>query len=151
MAQRFEKKKPSRSDGFQHLFNECFFTNEMMSIFSNEDSMQKRLDPFAYDEQILELEDQLKKEFWRVVETLTTRQKEVLKLCAQGYTQMEIAKKLKVNQSSIVKSIRGNVQYSKDSKKSYGGSLRRLKLLCDKDEKIQAILNRIRSIRDESW
>jgi DNA-binding NarL/FixJ family response regulator len=103
MTKQYERKA-CRSDQYQALFNEVMFSNEMMTIFSNDDSLSKRLDPFSYDERILELEDELKKEFWRIVETLTTRQKEVLKLCAAGYTQMEIAKKLKVNQSSIVKS-----------------------------------------------
>lgn len=145
------ERKHCRSDSFQNLFNEIMFSNDMMSIFSNEDSMKKRLDPFNYDERILELEDQLKTEFWRIVKTLTPRQREVLELCAQGYTQMEIAKKLKVNQSSIVKSIRGNVQYSKNSKKSYGGSMRKIKTLIEKDEKIQNILYQIRELRADEW
>lgn len=143
-------KRPNRSDKYQALFAEVMFSNEMMSIFTNEDSMEKKLNPFTYNEEILELEDQLKKEFWRIVETLTDRQKQVIKLYAQGLTQMEIAKKLNVNQSSITKSINGNVDY-KNSKRCYGGSSRKLKKLIDDDSKIQTILKKIKEIRENEW
>lgn len=95
-----KSKRPNRSDQYQHHFNEISFSNEMLNIFSVDDSLEKKLNPFSYDEEILALEDQLRKEFWRIVETLTDRQKEVIKLYAKGLTQMEIAKKLNVNQSS---------------------------------------------------
>ena len=70
------------------------------------------------------LEDELKEEFWRIADTfLTNRQREVIKHCADGYTQTEIAKLLNVNQSSITKSINGNVDYkNKKGKIIYGGT-----------------------------
>ena len=145
-----KSKRPNRSDRYQVIFNEIAYSNEMMCIFTNEDSMEKKLNPFSYNEEILELEDQLKKEFWRIVETLTDRQKEVIKLYAKGLTQMEIAKRLNVNQSSVTKSLHGNVDY-KNSKRCYGGSERKLRKIIDEDPKIQEILRKIRELRDEQW
>lgn len=146
-----KNKKSNRSDRYQYLYAEVSFTYEMMGIFSNEDSISKKLNPFKYNEEILDLEDQLKKEFWRVVESsLTDRQKDVIKLYAQGLTQMEIAKKLKVNQSSITKSIHGNIDY-KGNKRCYGGSQRKLKKIIEEDSKIQEILRKINELRDRDW
>src|SRR5271157_4467346 len=114
------EKRPNRSDHYQTLFLETAYSNDMMESFCNEDSLSVRLNPFQYNEDLIDLEDQLKEEFWRIVNTLLTdRQRDVLRLYADGYTQMEIAKKLNVNQSSITKSIHGNVDY-KNGKRVYG-------------------------------
>ena len=94
-------KRSNRSDHYQYLLLETACSNDMMEAFCNEDSISARLNPFEYNEDLIELEDRLKKEFWRVVDTLlTSRQREVMHLYADGYTQMEIAKMLNVNQSS---------------------------------------------------
>lgn len=105
------EKRPNRSDKYQHLLLETTVTNEMMESFCNDESIQSRLNPFEYNENLIELEEQLKKEFWRLVDTqLTKRQKEVMHLYAEGLTQMEIAKLLQVNQSSITKSAGGELK-----------------------------------------
>jgi DNA-binding MarR family transcriptional regulator len=120
----------------------------MLSAFSNEEGVYKRLNPFAYNEDIAELEEQLKVEFWRLVNTmLTPRQRDVIKYSADGYTQMEIARLLKVNQSSITKSLNGNVSYD-GSIKSYGGSKKKLQKMIASDEKIKEILRKISELRD---
>ena len=96
----FNRRK-NRSDHYQYILLETACSNDMMEAFCNEDSISARLNPFEYNEDLIELEEQLKKEFWRVVDTLlTSRQREVIRLYADGYTQMEIAKVLGVNQSS---------------------------------------------------
>lgn len=144
-------KRKNRSDHYQHLILETVCSNEMMESFCNEESIYNRLNPFGYSEDVLELEDQLKEEFWRVVETLLTeRQRNVIRLYADGYTQMEIAKKLKVNQSSITKSLNGNVDY-KNGKRVYGGSKKKINKIIELDSKIKEILNKIRELRDERW
>ena len=144
------KKRKNRSDAYQVFFLESAFSSEMMEVFCNTDSISHRLNPFEYDEELIDLEDQLKVEFWRVVDSLTDRQKEVLKLYSDGYTQMEIAKKLHVNQSSITKSLRGNVDYSKN-KRSYGGSEKKIKKIIESDEKIREILRKMQECRIEKW
>lgn len=140
-----------RSSAYQALYCERSVASEFLESFSNDEGIYKRLAPFDYNDQIADLEEQLRKEFWRIVQTLTPRQREVLKLSADGYTQMEIAKILGINQSSVVKSRAGNVQYTSNGKISYGGSFRRLKKLIEEDEKILTILKQISDLRDESW
>jgi len=123
----------------------------MMEAFCNEDGIYNRLNPFGYNEDLMELEDQLKVEFWRVVDTLLTpRQREVIRLYADGYTQMEIAKMLNVNQSSITKSLNGNVDY-KNGKKIYGGARKKIRKIIENDVRIKEILSQMQDIRDEAW
>lgn len=98
------KKIPNRSDAYQNLLLDIPYPHELLDVFSSTDSIYKRLNPFSYNDEIAELEEQLTKELWRIIEdNLTARQKEVVKLYASGKTQVEIAKQLGVNQSSIVK------------------------------------------------
>jgi DNA-binding CsgD family transcriptional regulator len=125
----------------------------MLEAFPNEDSIQARLNPHDnYDEKLLELEDQLKDRFWNIVNTLLTkRQKRVIMLLAEGKTQMEIAKILNVNQSSITKNLNGNSEYHNGIKTSYGGSKKKLRKLAEEDPEVIAILNQIREIKDNKW
>lgn len=145
------EKRKNRSDSYQWILLETVCSNEMMEAFCNEDSIYNRLNPFEYNENLIELEDQLKKEFWRVVDTLLTpRQREVIRLYADGYTQMEIAKMLNVNQSSITKSLNGNVDY-KNGKKIYGGAKKKINKIIQSDEKIMEILRKMQDLRSEKW
>jgi DNA-binding CsgD family transcriptional regulator len=143
--------RKNRSDKYQWILLETACSNEMLESFCNEDSISSRLNPFQYNENLIDLEDQLKKEFWRVVETLLTpRQRQVIRLYADGYTQMEIAKMLNVNQSSITKSLNGNVDY-KNGKKIYGGARKKIRKIIENDTKIKEILQKIAECRDEKW
>lgn len=142
-------RRKNRSDSYQHLLQETPCSYEVLTSFSNRDSISNKIDPFKYDERLLDLQDELRVEFWRVVDTLLTeRQKKVLKMSAQKMTQTEIAKELGVNQSSITKSLHGNVDY-KNGRKSYGGSFRRLKKLIQEDPVITRILQEMAEIREE--
>lgn len=145
------ERRPNRSDKYQWALLETVCSNDMMEAFSNEESIYKRLNPFSYNEEIMNLEDELKLEFWRIVETLLTpRQREVIRLYSDGYTQMEIAKMLNVNQSSITKSLNGNVDY-KNGKKIYGGAKKKLNKIIQNDTKIKDILRRIQELRDDEY
>lgn len=145
------EKRKNRSDAYQHVLVEFACGHDVLEGFCNEDSIYSKLNPFDYDERLLDLKDQLKEEFWRIVNTLLTpRQKEVLELRSKGLTQMEIAKKLKVNQSSITKCIYGNTDYRSD-KRIYGGIKKRLDKIIENDDKIKAILKQMRDIQDERW
>lgn len=145
-------KRSNRSDKYQWVLLETVCSNDMMEAFCNEDSIYNRLTGgFIYDERMLELEDRLKKEFWRVVDTLLTpRQREVIRLYADGYTQMEIAKMLNVNQSSITKSLNGNVDY-KNGKKVYGGARKKIRKIIELDESIKNILAEMAELRENAW
>ena len=144
-------KRSNRSDKYQYILLETVCSNDMMEAFCNEDSICHRLNPFEYNESLIDLEDQLKKEFWRVVDTLlTSRQREVIRLYADGYTQMEIAKILNVNQSSITKSLNGNVDY-KNGKRVYGGAKKKINKIIQNDVKIISILQKMEELRNEKW
>ena len=145
------EKRKNRSDHYQYILLETVCSNDMMEACSNDDSISAKLNPFQYNEELLDLEDQLKKEFWRVINTLLTpRQREVIKLYSDGYTQMEIAKMLNVNQSSITKSLNGNVDY-KNGKRVYGGAKKKIKKIIENDEKIKEILGKMSELREERW
>lgn len=160
MARSKLNRNKNRSDIYQQIFCELNFSNEMLADFAEAKGLTASVIS-EHNEELLDLKDELKKEFWRLVEeNLTERQQEVLKLSAQGYTQTEIAKKLGVNQSSITKSINGNTDYkskkgkNKDGKKviekkSYGGCKRKLERLAEEDPKLQAIFKRIAEINAE--
>lgn len=145
------EKRKNRSDKYQWVLLETTCSNDMMEAFTNADSISNRLDSFMYNEELMDLEEDLRKEFWRIVnELLTDRQKQVIKLYADGYTQMEIAKMLNVNQSSITKSLNGNVDY-KNGKKIYGGARKKIRKIIENDEKIKAILARMQDLRETKY
>jgi DNA-binding CsgD family transcriptional regulator len=153
-----------RSQRYQFLLCETVFSHEMLSSFSNEDSISARLNPWNYDEELIELEEQLKKAFWRLVKGLTDRQRDVITLYAEGKTQCEIAHALGVNQSSINKNLLGSKSYGVKPNiseplngdttqviKSFGGSKKKLNKMIETDEEILGILRRMAEIRSEKW
>lgn len=153
-------KRQNRSDKYQYLIVESCFPHDLLEAFCLEDSIERRLNPFKYDDRILDLQESLSLAFWRVVNTcLTERQATIIKLVNENKTQVEIAKILGVNQSSITKSLNGNVDYSeKDEgdksggkKRSYGGTLKKIKKIVENDPEIKEILRKIADLRDEVW
>lgn len=133
----------NRSDKYQHFIVESSCSPEVLTEFSESKGMTGYLNMSEYNEEFFSLKEKLHEELWRIMkEVLTPRQLEVIELSAQGLTQIEIAKKLNVNQSSITKSINGNCDY-KNGKKVYGGAKKKLKNAVSKDPKIQEILEKI--------
>lgn len=117
--------------------------------FTNQDALDYALNPWRYDETLMGLQDELKEEFWIMAKAVCTeRQLECLTMYAHGYTQMEIAKALDVNQSSVTKALYGNVDY-KNGKKTYGGVVKKLKKAVKNSQKIQSLLIQIRELREE--
>lgn len=134
----------NRSDAYQFVLLEQPCSPEMMTEVADAKGMGAMLNPFGYNEEILDLQDQLKAAFWRLVDMgLTKRQAEVVRLYSQGKTQTEIAKLLSVNQSSITKSLNGNTSYEQHDKRSYGGSIKKLRKLAMKDDEILEIIDKI--------
>ncbi len=139
----------NRSDRYQHVLVEASCSPDMLAEFSDARGITGMINNTNYDEELFDLQDQLRKELWRIIRTkLTKRQCEVIELYAQGLTQIEIAKKLNVNQSSITKSINGNCDY-RNGKKVYGGAKKKLRRLADQDPVIQSILFRINELQNE--
>jgi predicted DNA-binding protein YlxM (UPF0122 family) len=147
------KKIKNRSDHYQAVLLEISYPHELLDIFSDTDSIYKKLNPFSYNDGIAELQEALNKELWRIIEdNLTERQRQVVKLYASGKTQIEIAKQLGVNQSSITKCLNGNVDYkNKDLKGkpiTYGGVRLKLQKIVKDDVKVNEILQQIADLRD---
>jgi len=139
----------NRSDKYQHVLLESPCEPGMLTEFSDARGIGGMLNYAKYNEELYELQDQLKAAFWRIIKTkLTKRQCEVIQLYADGYTQTEIAKILNVNQSSITKSINGNCDY-RNGKRIYGGAKKKLRRIAARDEEIQSILKRIAEIQSE--
>jgi predicted DNA-binding protein YlxM (UPF0122 family) len=139
----------NRSDRYQHVLVEASCSPDMLAEFSDSRGIAGMVNSPNYDEELFDLQDKLRGELWRIIRTkLTKRQCEVIELYAQGLTQIEIAKKLNVNQSSITKSINGNCDY-RNGKKVYGGAKKKLRRLADQDEEIQGILTRINELQGD--
>lgn len=145
--------KANRSDKYQFQFRELSTTSEYLSNFENGQSISSALAPFKYNEEILDLEEEVRKEFWVVAEkVLTFNQFRVIRMWADGGTQTEIAAALSVNQSSIAKTLQGNRTYIKGqpkSSKTYGGAIPKLRNAMAKDIKIQELLAKINELQEE--
>lgn len=146
MARDFKK---NRSDSYQWILLESPCSPEMLTEFSDAQGLHGVMNYAEYNEELYDLKDKLKSAFWRIINTqLTKRQRQVIRLYADGYTQIEIAKMLNVNQSSITKSINGNCDY-RNGKKIYGGAKKKLRRIASKDKEIQLLLCRIAEIHEE--
>ncbi len=142
--------RKTRSQAYQYKFAEIATTGEFLESFSNSSSLGSSLNPFFYNEKVLELEDKLKEKFWNLCESiLTENQKSILKLTRDGYTQLEIAKILDINQSSICKCLYGNIDYSGGKPKVYGGVTKKLKKYISKNTEIKDLLNELLELREE--
>lgn len=141
-------KKSNRSNNYQHLFAEQSYSNEMMAEFAESQGLIENYKP-QDKEDLIELRETLNKEFWRLAkDNLTERQFQVIELLAKGFTQIEIAKQLHVNQSSITKSVNGNCDY-RNGRRVYGGSRKKLRKLADQDLKIKEIIAQIAEIHSQ--
>ncbi len=143
-------RSKNRSDSYQHKIVESACSPEMLMEIADSKGIGAQLNPFGYNEELLDLKDQLKEHFWRLVRTkLTDRQREVIELYCEDLTQTEIAKKLGVNQSSITKSMNGNCDY-RNGKRVYGGAKRKIQKIAENDSDIQDILARIKEIQSDN-
>jgi len=138
----------NRSDRYQHLLVESSCSPDMLTEFSDLRGITGVLNDGNCNEEFMDLKEQLYAAFWRIIKTkLTSRQCEVIELYAQGFTQIEIAKRLNVNQSSITKSINGNCDY-RNGKKIYGGAKKKLRRLAAQDLEINEILLKMAELEE---
>lgn len=141
---------PNRSDKYQDKFAEISCSHELLDIFQEHDSIYKRLNPHHYNEEVAELEEELREELWRLMrDNLTPRQLEIVTLCASGKTQQEVAKILHVNQSVISKQISYGADFKNDGENSMYSITYKLRELADTDYEINLILLKIATAREE--
>lgn len=126
-------ERTSRSNTYQHLLREISCSDEFLGRFNNTDSINNHLNPFKYDETVLKLKDDLINRVLEVIDTeCTPIQREILTyFFKDGYTQLEIAKIRKCNQSSVTKSMFGNDDGIRETK--YGGSIPKLRNILSTD------------------
>jgi predicted DNA-binding protein YlxM (UPF0122 family) len=149
----------NRSNAYQPNLLEISVNPNILGDLSSAQGMTFKMQPFDYNEQLLDLKEELKKRMWEIIEKgVTKRQIEVLKLYIQGYTQSECAQLLNINQTSIHKILQGNLDYRskndennrayrlKKNKRRYGGVIKKIRRLCKEDPTIQRILNDIAEI-----
>ena len=144
------ERRTVRSSSYQFLFTERCVPNELLDSFSDSDSVFKRLNPFSYNEEVLELEEQLRLEFWRVLkDNLTAKQFKMVSLLAEGKTQMETAQELDINQSSVTKNLKGSKEHAPNGTKVHGGIVKKIRTIIATDERINDILQQIANLRDD--
>ena len=136
-------RNATRSGPYQINILELATNPFILNDLSSAQGMTYRIQPTLYNEAMMDLKDKLNKRMWEIIETgLTERQNQVIKLSMQGKTQNEIAKELGINQTSVHKVLKGNIDY-KNGKKRYGGAIKKIIKLCQADPVIQEILKEI--------
>lgn len=138
-----------KSDPIQYQYREILVDPTIMSNFSFSGLVYEHIDLHKADELMGLMEDLLVRVKDIIDTKLTDRQTEVVKkIYFEQKTQMEVADSLGLCQTTIHKILKGNIDYQ-NGKKRYGGALKKLKRLCDKDPEIQNILKKIQEIRAE--
>lgn len=134
-----------KSDGTQHLWLEIPFEQRMMESFV----APQYIDPLLVDEE-RGLVEALKARLRELVNTkLTPHQTKYLTgHYYDGRTQQEVADMYGVSQDCIVKSCRGNYDYSTPGVvRMYGGSFKKLRRAVAVDPQTQDILARLKVVR----
>lgn len=147
-------ERPIRSNSYQWIIHEVVCTDIVWDSFTNQNSIGFALNPWQYDEELDELEEKLRIEFWKLAEEiLTPRQLEVCQMLSEGMTQWDIAKKLGVNQSSINKTLFGNMDYQHKDKHgkylSYGGLRKKMRKAMEEKPIFQELFDRMEEVRNE--
>lgn len=128
----------------QYKYAEIIYDPEVMKdMWDNSRALY--YDPLSNE--VKELIDQINIEYLRLSkDKLTERQYNIMKLRADGYTQMEIADMYKCTQSCISRSTYG---YTWLNGKHYGGVKKILLAAVEKDTIIQELLQRLKIMLEE--
>lgn len=144
--------KPTASDAYQHKFHEISIDPMDLDDFDVTRGLGQHFLNIALTEKFYELQAKLVAAVKRIInKQLTKHQAEILYRTMDGYTQLEIADKLGICQTSVFKSLHGNMVYEDGVQtKTHGGSLVKLKRLCDEDAEILEILAEMAEVRGTS-
>ena len=140
-------QKKNKSDSYQHKIIEITVDPAILNDFAIDDGLGFALNTSKFSEEFYELRIKLIQEVLRVVRLcLTKRQEEVITLRLKDLTQIQIAEKLGIHQTTVHKLLMGNIDYA-NGKKRYGGAIKKLKKVCSKDENILEILEEMERLR----
>lgn len=136
----------SKSDPVQFKYREVSLEPSLLSNFCERDGLYNV--DYQRTDELLDLVDELNSKIREIIECrLTERQREVMTLLYyDGLTQTEVALLLGLCQPTIHKTTSGNLDY-KNGGKRYGGALKKIKRLCDEDERVGFIISRINEIK----
>jgi DNA-directed RNA polymerase specialized sigma subunit len=141
--------RKNKSDSYQYRIIEIAIDPFILSDFPSEDGLGAQANSSGYSEELADLRQQLIKEVRRLIKNmLTKRQTQVMSMRLQGKTQMEIGQKLGIHQTTVCKTISGNIDYNNGGA-CYGGAIKKLRKMCFKDERVLAILKHIEEVRAE--
>lgn len=134
----------AKSDSYQYKIIEISLEPHKLNNFANESGITQHISDMIFDEEILELRQDLLEEIYNIINngSLTVHQKRVLTMCLSGATQNEIAEKLGITQSAVHKAMHGNIDY-KNNKKRYGGIIKKLQKLSKSNPRINFLLGKI--------
>ncbi len=134
----------AKSDSYQYRIIEIPLEPHKLHNFANESGITQHMTDMIFDEEILELRQDLLEEIYNIINSgsLTAHQKKVLTMCLSGATQNEIAEKLGITQSAVHKAMHGNIDY-KNNKKRYGGIIKKLQKLSKNNPRIKFLLAQI--------
>jgi len=148
-SEAFTVSRKNKSDSYQYRIIEIPIDPFVLSDFPSEGSLGAQASSAGYSEELLDLRQQLMKEVRRLIKSvLTKRQAQVMALRLQGKTQIEIGQRLGIHQTTVHKTISGNIDYGNGGA-CYGGAIKKLRKMCLKDERVLAILKRIGEVYAE--
>lgn len=140
-------RRKNKSDVYQHKIVEISVDPVLLNEFPLAESLGSQLKLSKYSERFDELRDELLQEVLHIVNTgLTSRQAQVVTLRLEGKTQIQIAEELGIHQTTVHKTLMGNIDYA-NNKKCYGGAIKKLQKLCYKNTEIQEILDEMEELR----
>jgi len=143
----YREKRMAKSDVCQHSYREILVDPDVLRNF-----YLTNFEPVDFEkrDELLDLTEQLNDAIKEIIRTkLTSRQSEVVQqIHFEKKTQMEVAYKLQLCQTTVHKILSGNIDYFA-GKKRYGGAYKKIKKLCVADDKINSIINRIEELKAE--
>ena len=144
-------RKRNKSDSYQHKIVEISVDPMLLNEFPLAESLGSQLNMSKYSERFDELREQLLQEVIAVINSgLTKRQAQVVTLRLEGKTQIQIAEELGIHQTTVHKTLMGNIDYA-NNRKCYGGAIKKLKKLCAKKSEIQDILDEMETLRAKDY
>tara|TARA_Y100000034_G_C6832499_1_gene375918 strand:- start:650 stop:1084 length:435 start_codon:yes stop_codon:yes gene_type:complete len=140
-----------KSKYYQYKIVEIGFEQAKLDNFPLERGIGYMLEDSSLDDRIIELRSELLDEIYEIVygDYLTAHQKTILMMRLVGKTQNQIAEHLGITQSAVHKAMHGNIDY-KNNRKRYGGIVKKLRKICNGNEKINEILNKIDNIKNNN-
>ena len=145
MAKNFSYTNSGNGEISLNNFVEISIDPVLLNNFSTDDGIGAYFNSYSTSEDFQKLKNELLQEVMYIIDNnLTDKQREVMYMTyMEGKTQNEISSELGRHQTAIHKTLKGNIDYGNDGKR-YGGALKKIRKLCQKNEKVKNILIRMR-------